>query len=63
MIAENYKNVVIIRYNPDSYKVNGKTKRTSKETRYEKLIETINKYINCNVNEQLFECIYLFYNS
>ena len=60
-IAEALHPCIIIRYNPDAYKVNGITKKTFKKTRHEKLLETVNKYIEVNVENYLFEVIYLFY--
>ena len=60
-IAEALYPCIIIRYNPDAYKVNGITKKTFKKTRHKKLLETINKYIQVNVEDYLFEVVYLFY--
>ena len=60
-IAEALNPCIIIRYNPDAYKVDGITKKTFKKTRHEKLLETVNKYIEVNVKDYLFEVVYLFY--
>ena len=60
-IAEALHPCIIIRYNPDAYKVNGITKKTFKKTRHQKLLETVNKYIVVNVEKYLFKVIYLFY--
>ena len=60
-IAEALNPCIIIRYNPDAYKVDGITKKTFKKTRHQKLLETVNKYIEVNVEDYLFEVVYLFY--
>jgi len=60
---------VIIRYNPDSYKINGRTRKTNKQVRHDKLIETIKKYSKVSVekySEALrcqFKRIRLFYDN
>jgi len=36
------KPCVFIRYNPDAFKIKGKTKRTNKSIRHKKLLEKIN---------------------
>lgn len=65
--------VVFLRFNPHAFKVDGKTKKTTKKTRYAKLIDSIKNlnaakvppfstqylYYNCNtVNNKLRPCVF-----
>jgi len=60
-IAEAFYPCIIIRYNPDAYKIDGLTRKTNKQTRQEKLIEIIRSCSEMNVEEYQFKRIRLFY--
>lgn len=58
--------MVFIRYNPDKYKENGKTKNPSINTRYQKLKEEIDYQIQRIENEEnvdLLEIIHIYYDN
>jgi hypothetical protein len=54
--------VVVLRYNPDSYHVNGATKHTSKKDRHSKLLETIEAFKDDPCPSLGFARYFLFYN-
>nr|QBK93651.1 MAG: endonuclease [Pithovirus LCPAC404] len=49
------KNLIIIRFNPDKYKINGKIKKTKMSKRYQVLKDTINEIINKIKNGYKFD--------
>ena len=56
------KKVVFIRFNPDSYRVNGKKIITNENRRYRKLLRIFKKFRNKNIDELDFlSAIYLYY--
>jgi hypothetical protein len=57
---------IFIRYNPDKYKVNGKTCDTDQDVRLDTLLIEVKKQItriHDNKNEDLLEIIYLYYDT
>ena len=54
------KPLVVIRYNPDAYKIQGETQHTSTEKRHTTLIETIRKYED-RILDKILTVEYLFY--
>ncbi len=54
------KPLVVIRYNPDAYKIQGETERTSTKKRQAALIETIRKYED-QILDKILTVEYLFY--
>jgi hypothetical protein len=53
---------VFIRYNPDAFKIQDKTKRISKEKRHAVLLETIREHMKPSEPEsESIDVIYLFY--
>jgi hypothetical protein len=53
--------VVVLRYNPDAYHVNGATRRISKKDRLAKLLETIEAFKNDPCPSLGFARFFLFY--
>ena len=54
------KPLVVIRYNPDGYKIQGETERTSTKKRQAALIDTIRKYEN-RILDKILTVEYMFY--
>ena len=54
------KPLVVIRYNPDGYKILGETQRTSTEKRQTTLVDTIRKYEN-RIIDKILTVEYLYY--
>ena len=54
---------VVLRYNPDAFKIGGKTRYTTKKERQAKLIETIKSWENDPAPELGFARFFLFYDA
>ena len=53
----------MLRYNPDAFKIGGKTKYTTKKERQAKLIETIHSWQNDPAPELGFARFFMFYDA
>lgn len=61
MVTGNTLPIVWIRYNPDAYKVNGRTNRTLQVDRHKLLVDTVRRITNAEGTLPPMSIMYLFY--